>query len=111
MNKSIQVVFKLQAKNFFKDFKTQYLDEEGLYQYKPKFFKDIDDIILSFDIDEEDITLIKAQHYISLLAGFNNWHDLIRLDEDGLDLVNFYLSIEMIIQIEIIYGCIGKIIC
>ena len=78
--------FKLQAKNFYKDFKTQYLDEEQIYQYKPKFFKDIDDIILSFDIDEEDFSLMKAQHYISLLAGFKNWHDLVHSDEDGLEL-------------------------
>ena len=81
--------FKLQAKNFYKDFKTQYLGEEELYYYKPKFFKDIDDIIMSFDIDEEDFTLMKAQHYISLLAGFNNWHDLIHSDEDGLELGKF----------------------
>lgn len=78
--------FKLQAKNLERDFKTQYLDNEGIYQYKPRFFSDIDDIILSFDIDEEKFTLMKAQHIIALLAGFNKWSDLIHSDNDGLEL-------------------------
>ena len=33
--------FKLQAKNFLRDFKTQKKDQEGIYFYSPKFFKDI----------------------------------------------------------------------
>ena len=44
--------FKLQAKNLFRDFKTQTFDEEGLTRYSPRFFKDIDDILLSYDVYE-----------------------------------------------------------
>ena len=31
--------FKLQAKNLFRDFKTQTFDEEGLTRYSPRFLK------------------------------------------------------------------------
>ena len=44
--------FKLQAKNLYRDFKTQKKDDEGYYQYSPRFFKDIDGIIVDYDIDE-----------------------------------------------------------
>ena len=57
--------FKLQAKNLFRDFKTQTFDEEGLTRYAPRFFKDIDDILLSYDVDEENFKLMNAQHLIS----------------------------------------------
>ncbi len=48
--------FKLQAKNLMRDFKTQQFDTEGLTCYSPRFFEDIDDIILAFDVDETHFT-------------------------------------------------------
>ena len=40
--------FKSQAKKFYKDFQTQYTKENDyIYSYKPKFWLDIDDIIVS----------------------------------------------------------------
>ena len=55
--------FKLQAKNLFKDYQTKKKSSEaaiGDYQYDPKYF-DIEEIILYFDIDEVDFSLMKAQ--------------------------------------------------
>jgi hypothetical protein len=43
--------FKLQAKNLFRDYKTQFLDESGdvaIYDYTPKYF-DINRIFVAFD--------------------------------------------------------------
>lgn len=37
--------FKLQAKNFLKDWKTRYRDEEGLWQYRSRFI-DVDRFFL-----------------------------------------------------------------
>ena len=39
--------FKLQAKNLFSDYKSRvYDDSEGIYEYFPRFFSDINDIFL-----------------------------------------------------------------
>ena len=97
--------FKLQAKNFLKDFKTKEFDENKICQYKARFFPDIDEIILDCDINEhKPFSLMNSQHIIAILAGFSNWQDLIHAnkyrlelgkllfenrnmyDEDGLDL-------------------------
>lgn len=78
--------FKLQAKNFLRDFKTQKKDQEGIYFYSPKFFKDINDIIVSFDIDEDNFTLMNAQYIISDLAGFDKWSDLLEASPEALEL-------------------------
>ena len=79
--------FKLQAKNFMRDYKTQFRDEsDGLYSYKPRFF-DVDEIVVSFDIDEDStFTLMNAQHIIAHLAGFSKWTDLIKASEARLEL-------------------------
>ena len=76
---------KLQAKNLFKDYKTRtpYIDEqdgETYYKYDPQFF-DIDGLFLAYDWDENDFSLMKAQHLITLMAGFNKWADLINASE------------------------------
>lgn len=76
--------FKLQAKNLYRDFKTKEKDDEGYYQYTPRFFKDIDGIIVDYDIDEEDFSLMKAQHIIARMAGLSKWADLLWADEDEL---------------------------
>ena len=78
--------FKLQAKNFERDYKSRYLDQDGCYVYEPRFFEDIDDIIVTFDINEGKFTLMNAQHIIAQIAGFKKWSDLIRSDDDGLEL-------------------------
>ena len=78
--------FKLQAKNFLRDFKTQKKDQEGIYFYSPKFFKDINDIIVSFDIDEDNFTLMNAQYIIANLAGFDKWSDLLEASPEALEL-------------------------
>ena len=79
--------FKRQAKLFLKDFRTQYFDEEAdVFKYNPKFFTDIDGIIVSYDIDEENFSLMNAQHIISLIAGFESWNDLIHATEEKLEL-------------------------
>ena len=58
--------FKLQAKNLLKDYKTQtsYIDPvDGFtyFTYSPDYF-DIDRIFLEYDWDEENFSLMKAQH-------------------------------------------------
>ena len=70
--------FKSQAKKFYKDFQTQYTKENDyIYSYKPKVLPDIDDNIVTFDIDEDDFSLMKAQHIVAYLAGFENQNELI----------------------------------
>lgn len=83
--------FKLQAKNLFRDFKTQaqYLDKESYngysYRYSPKYF-DVDSLFLDYDVDEENFTLMKAQHLIARLVGFYKWNDLVNASEHELEL-------------------------
>jgi len=82
--------FKLQAKNLHKDFKTQrtYFDPtygHDLYEYAPKFF-DVDALALDFDVDEDNFTLMNAQHYIAQLAGFRKWTDMLKASPSALEL-------------------------
>src|SRR5687768_11068750 len=77
--------FKLQAKNLFRDYqtKTKVFDQEigdYLYEYSPKYF-DIDSILLYFDIDEENFSLMKAQHIIAQIIGFRKWTDMLNASE------------------------------
>ena len=86
--------FKLQAKNLFSDYKSRmYNDSDGTYDYFPRFFTDINDIIFNFEIDEEDpFTLMNAQHVIARLAGFYKWTELIKASEPGLELGKLLLT-------------------
>jgi hypothetical protein len=82
--------FKRQAKNLLKDYKTKtpYLDKvdgNSYYKYDPKYF-DIDGILVAFDYDENDFSLMKAQHIIALLGGFDKWADLSKASEPELEL-------------------------
>lgn len=82
--------FKAQAKKLFKDYKTQtfYIDDvdgRSSYSYSPTYF-DIDRIFLEFDWEEENFTLMKAQHLFALLVGFRKWGDLIAASDDELEL-------------------------
>ncbi|TXI80267.1 MAG: hypothetical protein E6Q39_02785 [Crocinitomicaceae bacterium] len=82
--------FKLQAKNLHKDFKTQapLVDKtiaDFQYEYSPKYFQ-ICDIISDFGIDEENFTLMNAQHVIANIAGFDKWITLIKASSAELEL-------------------------
>ena len=80
--------FKLQAKNLFKDYKTQTppTSEDDYYEYHPTYF-DVLGIFLAFtDLDEEDFTLMKAQHVIAQLAGFYKWTDMLKASTAELEL-------------------------
>ena len=84
--------FKLQAKNFLKDFKTRYFDEsEKRYCYRPKYF-DIDGIFLWLGYNDNDddfsFTLMNAQHVISQMVGFEKWNDLIKANPSELELAH-----------------------
>lgn len=83
--------FKLQAKNLFRDYKTQKL-VEGNYTYTPKFF-DIEGIFFSyhgfFDTDgwdEGNLSLMKIQHLFAYMLGFEKWADLVNATEADLEL-------------------------
>jgi len=81
---------KLQAKNLHKDFKTKTpysdpVDGETYYDYAPMFF-DVDAILISFDIDQDNFTLMNAQHIIANLVGFGKWTELLSASEDALEL-------------------------
>lgn len=84
--------FKLQAKNLYRDFKTQERDADGNYIYSPKFFSDIDELILCYDINEERFTLMNAQHLIAELAGFKKWSELIHASDAALELGELLLN-------------------
>ncbi len=84
--------FKLQAKNLFRDFKTQTLDEEGLTRYSPQFFEDIEWLLVDHDIDEDDFCLMKAQHLVAQLAGFKKWGELIHASDEALELGKLLLD-------------------
>ncbi len=75
--------FKLQAKNLNRDIKTQFFNEEDeLLDYKPRFF-DVNDIVVMYDLDEQDPkfkTLGKAQWIIAMILGLKSWHELIHSD-------------------------------
>lgn len=82
--------FRLQAKNLHKDFKTKtpVLDKTTtafLYEYKPKYF-DVEMVIADFNIDEENFSLMNAQHVIARIANFEKWDDLIKVSPSELEL-------------------------
>lgn len=82
--------FKLQAKNLFRDFKTQQKlsgekTSEFNYEYSPKHFH-ICDVIYDYGIDEEKFTLMNAQHVIAKIAGFDKWGDLAKASFSELEL-------------------------
>lgn len=96
--------FKLQAKKLHKDYKTQdtYFDEElghHFYRYNSRFF-DLDAIMLDFDLPEDNFSLMKAQHIIAKLAGFNKWADLIKGSDIELELAKLLFDNMHKISIE-----------
>lgn len=96
--------FKLQAKNLHKDFKTQkpYFDSSlgaNLFEYVPKFF-DVDALIADFDIDENNFTLMNAQHIIARLIGFKKWTAMLKASPSALELAKLLFDNMHKISIE-----------
>jgi len=88
--------FKLQAKNLFRDYKTKkpYIDNTDgntYYEYSPKYF-DVDGILLDYDYDEDDFSLMKAQHIIALMAGFKGWAYLLKASPVELELAKLLFN-------------------
>jgi len=82
--------FKLQAKNLHKDFKTKtpVLDKTAtafLFEYTPRYF-DVEMIISDFGIDEENFSLMNAQHVIAKIANFDKWASLLKASPTELEL-------------------------
>lgn len=82
--------FKLQAKNLHKDFKTKIpvSDSEKtafLYEYSPKYF-DVEMIISDYNLDEENFSLMNAQHVIAKMANFDKWASLLKVSPAELEL-------------------------
>lgn len=89
--------FKQQAKHFLKDYETKtYNDDEGCYEFHPRYFEDIEFLLNFFNIDfvyecEDDekdtyFTLMKAQHIVARLSGFYKWNELIKASEPMLEI-------------------------
>jgi len=80
--------FKLQAKNLLRDYKTQFWnEEEGVFDYEPRFFNDIDEIVMNFNLDEEKpFGLMSAQHLIAKLAGFEKWTEMVVASESAQEI-------------------------
>jgi hypothetical protein len=96
--------FKLQAKNLHKDFKTKKLSFDNetndfLYKYEPKYF-DIDTILCFIDVDEDNFTLMNAQHLVAQMAGFVKWAELIRASDPELELAKLLFDNQHLITIE-----------
>ncbi|NNV57401.1 hypothetical protein [Limnovirga soli] len=101
--------FKLQAKNLHRDFKTKTpvfdaVIKDYLYAYKSKYF-DIEMIVSDFNIDEENFSLMNAQHIIAKIANFDSWAALLKASslelakllydyQDRIDLIGwqFYIA-------------------
>jgi len=81
---------KLQAKNLYKDFKTQktYFDSSldgDYFGYTPKYF-DVDALVTDYNVNEKKFTLMNAQHIIAKLAGFDKWTELSDSSEPAIEL-------------------------
>jgi len=96
--------FKLQSKNLHKDFKTRKLvfnNEFGelSYEYEPKHF-DIELVFYDYNLDEENFTLMKAQHVIAQMAGFEKWTVLIKTSETDLKITKILYENQDIIDLR-----------
>lgn len=82
--------FKLQAKNLFRDYKTKKpvfdkVINDYLYEYSPTYFN-MDGLVCDFDINEEKFSLMKAQHIIAIMAGFDKWADILKASKAKLEI-------------------------
>jgi hypothetical protein len=96
--------FKLQSKNLHRDFKTKKtvsdnVDSDWSYEYEPKYF-DIELVIYDYKLDEESFTLMKAQHVIAQMAGFEKWTVLIKASETDLKIAKILYENQDIIDLR-----------
>lgn len=96
--------FKLQAKNLYRDYKTQtsYFDmalSKHLYRYSPKYF-DIDRLFIDYEIDENNFTLMKAQHIMANWGGFSKWTEMLKASDIELELAKLLFDNMHKISIE-----------
>ena len=97
--------FKLQAKNLFRDYKTQtsYIDKvngASRYTYSPKYF-DIESIFFDFEWeDQENFSLMKAQHLVAVMLGFRKWMDLLKASKAELELAKLLFDHQDKIHVE-----------
>ena len=84
--------FKLQAKNLFKDFKSK----------SQKYFPDDAEylVLCEYGYDEDNFSLMKAQHIIALMAGFSKWADLLKASESDLELAKLLFDNRDKVDIE-----------
>lgn len=95
--------FKLQAKNLHRDFRTKkpVFDEaigDFLYEYEPIYF-DVNGIVCDFDLDEDNFSLMNAQHVIAQIAGFEKWTELLRASPSELELAKLLFDNQDIIHV------------
>ncbi len=95
--------FKLQSKNLHRDFKTKKAvsDNESVwaYEYEPKYF-DVELIISDFDLDEKKLTLMKVQHVIAQMAGFQKWTVLIKASQPDLKIAKILYDNQDVIDLR-----------
>lgn len=96
--------FKLQAKNLLKDYRTRtlYVDKvDGYicYTYTPQYF-DIGNIFVEYDWDEENFSLMKAQHLFACMLGFDKWGDLLKASDVELELAKLLWDNQHKIHLE-----------
>lgn len=91
---------KLQAKNLFHDIKLDFMQDDENYIFAPKFF-DVNAVVTDFDVDCRDFSLMKAQHIIAKIAGFNSWDELIKASDDTLELRKNILETYKIVRKKI----------
>lgn len=96
--------FKRQAKNLHKDYKTRKprtdsLDSSYSYKYAPKYF-DIESLLFDYECDENDFSLMKAQHVIARMIGFYKWTELLKASEPELELAKLLFDNQDKIHIE-----------
>lgn len=84
--------FKLQAKNLLKDFKSK---------EQKHFSDDAEYIVLcEYGYDEDDFSLMKAQHIIALMCGVEKWADLLSASETSLEVANLLFDNRDTVNIE-----------
>jgi hypothetical protein len=78
---------KLQAKNLFRDYRTQTSHHDAVlgksYKYTPKHFdigrilSDFSDVLEECRWDEGNLTLMNIQHIFANMRGYEKWTDLV----------------------------------
>lgn len=83
---------KLQAKNLFKDFEEQ----------TQKRFPDDAEYIVTceFGYDEDEFCLMKAQHIIALMCGFEKWADLANASDVELKVAKLLFDNRESVNVE-----------